>query len=84
MAMNPGQYDAWYDSPRGRWIGNTEYRLRSDGVAFVTLPGGIGFIFSRYEVGSYAEGDYRVVVPYSRLASVIRTDGPLVNAAKSP
>lgn len=57
--------------------------LRSDGVAFVTLPGGIGFIFSRYEVGSYAEGDFRVVVPYPRLASVIRTDGPLVNAAKS-
>ena len=25
--MNPAQYDAWYDSPRGRWIGETEYRL---------------------------------------------------------
>lgn len=33
MAMNPGQYDAWYDSPRGRWIGNTEYRLLSDELA---------------------------------------------------
>ena len=25
--MNPAQYDAWYDSARGRWIGETEYRL---------------------------------------------------------
>lgn len=25
--MNPADYDAWYDSARGRWIGETEYRL---------------------------------------------------------
>ena len=25
--MNPAHYDAWYDTPRGRWIGETEYRL---------------------------------------------------------
>ncbi|MEW6119926.1 MAG: class I SAM-dependent methyltransferase [Pseudomonadota bacterium] len=25
--MNPADYDAWYDTPRGRWIGETEYRL---------------------------------------------------------
>jgi SAM-dependent methyltransferase len=25
--MTPAQYDAWYDSPRGRWVGNVEYRL---------------------------------------------------------
>ena len=25
--MNPTLYDAWYDTPRGRWIGKTEYRL---------------------------------------------------------
>ena len=25
--MNPAQYDAWYDSPRGWWIGEAEYRL---------------------------------------------------------
>lgn len=33
MAMNPAQYDAWYDSQRGGWIGNTEYRLLSDELA---------------------------------------------------
>ncbi|KPK08722.1 MAG: hypothetical protein AMJ64_02645 [Betaproteobacteria bacterium SG8_39] len=25
--MTPEQYDAWYNTPRGRWIGETEYRL---------------------------------------------------------
>lgn len=25
--MTPEQYDAWYQTPRGRWIGETEYRL---------------------------------------------------------
>lgn len=26
-AVTPRDYDAWYDTPRGRWIGDTEYRL---------------------------------------------------------
>ena len=25
--MGPAEYDAWYETPRGRWIGETEYRL---------------------------------------------------------
>jgi len=25
--MTPEEYDSWYDSARGRWIGETEYRL---------------------------------------------------------
>jgi SAM-dependent methyltransferase len=25
--MNPAEYDAWYATPRGRWIGETEYAL---------------------------------------------------------
>lgn len=25
--MKPAEYDAWYDADRGRWIGETEYRL---------------------------------------------------------
>lgn len=27
--MTPGGYDAWYATPRGHWIGETEYRLAS-------------------------------------------------------
>lgn len=25
--MTPDEYDAWYDTPRGRWIGDTEWAL---------------------------------------------------------
>lgn len=25
--MTPADYDAWYDTPRGRWIGETEFHL---------------------------------------------------------
>jgi SAM-dependent methyltransferase len=25
--LNPADYDAWYDTPRGRWIGETEFQL---------------------------------------------------------
>lgn len=32
--MNPVDYDAWYDSPRGKWIGHTEYRLMLSELAF--------------------------------------------------
>lgn len=30
--MTPTEYDAWYDSPRGRWIGQAEYRLMWRGL----------------------------------------------------
>ena len=32
--MTPADYDAWYESPRGNWIGNTEYRLVLNELAF--------------------------------------------------
>jgi len=31
--MHPADYDAWYDTPRGRWIGDTEYALAARLVA---------------------------------------------------
>lgn len=35
--MSPADYDAWYDTPRGRWIGETEFRLARHALA--TYPG---------------------------------------------
>lgn len=35
--MNPADYDAWYATPRGRWIGETEYTLAAR--ALVAQPG---------------------------------------------
>jgi SAM-dependent methyltransferase len=31
--MSPEDYDAWYQTPRGRWIGETEYRLLEELLA---------------------------------------------------
>ena len=31
--MNPADYDAWYDTPRGRWVGETEYALAAQQLA---------------------------------------------------
>lgn len=31
--MEPAEYDAWYDSPRGRWIGEAEFRLAARQLA---------------------------------------------------
>ncbi|HEY9100094.1 MAG TPA: class I SAM-dependent methyltransferase [Thiobacillus sp.] len=32
-AMNPADYEAWYVTPRGRWIGETEYALAARQLA---------------------------------------------------
>lgn len=31
-SMDPGSYDDWYKTPRGRWIGKTEFRLLASGL----------------------------------------------------
>ena len=31
--MDPADYDGWYDTPRGRWIGEAEFRLAAGGLA---------------------------------------------------
>ncbi|MBT9590209.1 MAG: class I SAM-dependent methyltransferase [Thiobacillus sp.] len=31
--MTPADYDAWYDTPRGRWVGDTEYALAAQQLA---------------------------------------------------
>lgn len=35
--MNPADYEAWYATPRGRWVGETEYALASR--QFAARPG---------------------------------------------
>ncbi len=43
---------------------------------------GIKFSFAPYQVGSYAEGSYFVLVPYNVLKGLIRLDGPLKDVIK--
>ena len=43
---------------------------------------GLGIIFDPYQVAAYAAGPQRVLVPYSALKGLIKTDGPLAQFVK--
>ena len=49
---------------------------------FTFSPAGVEFHFAPYHVGSYAEGMYHVLVPYTVLKPVLRPGGPLARWAK--
>ena len=51
-------------------------------TAFTFSPAGVEFHFPPYAVGSYAEGSFHVLVPFTVLRPVLRADGPLARWAK--
>lgn len=54
----------------------TEVPLETLQVFYLT-PQGITFVFDPYAAGSYAEGAYRVMLPWSKLKDVVDPDGPV-------
>jgi|GEM_PF-1873769 len=51
--------------------------VTANGIPFTLLPKGLAFQFSPYAVGSYAEGSFRVVIPYRKVAALLRANGPV-------
>ncbi|MFZ5530156.1 MAG: class I SAM-dependent methyltransferase [Pseudomonadota bacterium] len=58
--MTPQEYDAWYDAPRGKWIGEREYRLAASmlalpaGASLLDLGCGTGWFGRRFAGDGYA------------------------------
>ena len=68
-----------------RWMGRGDKESADQAAVdapFTFSPAGVEFHFAPYHVGSYAEGMYYVLVPYSVLKPVLRPGGPLARWAK--
>ncbi|MDP2331150.1 MAG: DUF3298 domain-containing protein [Reyranella sp.] len=69
FAKNPGFDDALEPATLAKMLREPgHYCWRTDRLEL---------IFNAYDVGPYSAGAYQVVLPYSRLRSLFRTDGPL-------
>ena len=66
---NPGFEDALQPKSLAKLLGETG--------RYCWRRGKLELIFNAYDVGPYSAGPYKVEIPYDRLRTVLRSDGPL-------
>jgi ubiquinone/menaquinone biosynthesis C-methylase UbiE len=77
LLLTPEQYDAWYRTPRGRWIGETEYRLLrrlltpAPGTSVIDVGCGTGYFARRFALDGH------------RVTGIDRDPGMLVVARRA-
>lgn len=52
-------------------------KLMTDPARWLFKANGLQILFNAYDVGSYAGGPYTVDIPYDRIRSLLRADGPI-------
>ena len=52
-------------------------KLMTDPARWLFKANGLRILFNPYDVGSYASGPYTVDIPYDRIRSLFRADGPI-------
>lgn len=92
-AMDPAAYDAWYDTPRGRWIGDTEFALAArrlaapTGARLLDVGSGTGWFARRFAAtGLTVTGldTHRTWLDYARTHSPDTLDWVAGDAAALP
>ncbi len=92
-AMDPVLYDAWYDTPRGRWIGDTEFALAARrlaapaGARLLDVGSGTGWFARRFAAAGLAVTGLdidRAWLDYARVHSDAALDWVAGDAAALP
>jgi hypothetical protein len=73
--------DAYVEARRGRFDDESppEAAALTEGhldYAWAVTPAGLRFYYPPYELGSYAEGEYVLLVPWAKIADLLAKEGP--------
>ncbi len=63
----------------GFFVSDEEFKLTKN---FYITPNGLHFYYNTYEIASYAQGDFSVFIPFTRINNLIKPDGSLTGYAK--
>lgn len=64
----------------------TEFGMNSDKIPFTenffVTQKGIGFFYNTYEIAPYSMGQFEIIIPFSKIKPLLKSDQPLKNLIK--